>query len=231
MAYREEEWLSLSGIQHYAFCPRQWALIHVEQLWADNLRTVEGELLHQKAHDSSDRESRGDVLIMRGVSIQSRELGVSGQCDVLEFHREERGITLAQKEGTWCPFPIEYKRGRPKENDADRLQLCAQAICLEEMLACKIEKGALFYGETRRREEVTFTPELRNTVHRFFAEMHGYFARGYTPKVKGSKSCGACSLAEECLPKILRKKRVEEYIQNSIDGLPEMQNGVKKEET
>ena len=104
MEYREEEWLQLSGLQHFSFCRRQWALIHVEQLWAENLRTVEGNLLHQKAHDSTDRESRGDLYILRGVNIQSRELGVSGQCDVIEFHRCQEGVPLQAKEGLWQPY-------------------------------------------------------------------------------------------------------------------------------
>ena len=160
MEYREDEWLQLSGLQHFAFCRRQWALIHVEQLWAENLRTVEGDLLHRKAHDSADRESRGDLYILRGVSIQSCELGVSGQCDVIEFHRSEDGIPLQDKEGLWQPYPVEYKRGQPKENDADRLQLCGQAMCLEEMLSCEIKRGALFYGETRRRELVLITYDV-----------------------------------------------------------------------
>ena len=178
MEYREDEWLQLAGLQHFAFCRRQWALIHIEQLWEENLQTVEGDLLHRKAHDNAERESRRDMYILRGVSIQSRTLGVSGQCDVIEFHRCEHGISLQAKEGLWKPYPVEYKRGRPKENDPDRLQLCAQAMCLEEMLSCEIPQGALFYGETRRREEVDFTAELRDSVREYLAEMHDCFKRG-----------------------------------------------------
>ena len=206
----------LSGLQHFVFCRRQWALIHVEQVWAENLRTVEGSLLHQKAHDSLDRESRGDLFILRGVSIQSRELGVAGQCDVLEFHRCSDGITLKNKEGLWQPYPVEYKRGVPKENDADRLQLCAQAMCLEEMLSCDIANGALFYGEIRRREEVVFTHALRQKVRGCLEEMHDYFQRGYTPRVKPFKGCSACSLSELCVPKMLRQKRVEDYVNEAL---------------
>ena len=212
MEYREDEWLQLAGLQHFVFCRRQWALIHIEQLWAENLRTVEGNLLHRKAHDNAERESRGDMYILRGVSIQSHILGVSGHCDVIEFHRCDQGVPLQAKEGLWRPYPVEYKRGRPKENDADRLQLCAQAMCLEEMLSCEVPRGALFYGETRRREEVEFTSELRDSVREYITEMHDYFQRGYTPKVKPFKGCNACSLAELCLPKMSRRQRVGDYI-------------------
>ena len=216
MEYREDEWLQLSGLQHFAFCRRQWALIHVEQLWAENLKTVEGDLLHRKAHDHGDRESRGDLYILRGVSIQSRRLGVSGQCDVLEFHRGEAGVPLEGKDGLWQPYPVEYKRGIPKENDADRLQLCGQAMCLEEMLACSIPYGALYYGETRRREVVEFTDELRSKVEGYLTEMHDCFKRGYTPRVKPGKGCNACSLAEYCLPKMLRRQRVADYLNQAL---------------
>lgn len=227
MEYREEDYIQLSGIQHFSFCRRQWALIHIEQLWAENLRTVEGELLHHKAHDSADRESRGDLYILRGVNVQSRELGVSGQCDVIEFYRCDDGIPLQAKEGLWKPYPIEYKKGQPKENDADRLQLCGQAMCLEEMLSCKIERGALFYGETRRREEVIFSSELRNTVRGYLEEMHNYFKRGYTPRVKPFKGCNACSMAEFCLPKMLKQKSVSTYLNRSIEEATVKNNSIK----
>lgn len=134
MQYPEEDYLMLSGLQHFHFCRRQWALIHIEQQWEENVRTVDGTLMHQRAHNSQLQESRGDLLIIRGMSIFSPSLGVSGQCDVVEFHRDPSGVSLHGREGTWKPYPIEYKRGRPKENQADALQLCGQAMCLEEML-------------------------------------------------------------------------------------------------
>ena len=152
MDYKEEDFLQLSGLQHFKFCRRRWALIHIENQWAENYRTIDGSILHQNAHDSQFRESRGDRVITRGVSIHSSLLGVSGQCDVLEYHREDTGIPLAGKEGLWQPYPVEYKRGKPKEGNADSLQLCGQAMCLEEMLCCDIPEGALYYGEIRRRE-------------------------------------------------------------------------------
>lgn len=140
----QEEYLQLSGLQHFAFCPRQWALIHIEKQWNENLRTVEGELFHKRAHDEQERERRGDLLILRGLPIVSHTLKLSGQCDVVEFHASGEGISLRGEDGLWDPFPVEYKKGAPKENSADELQLCAQAVCLEEMLCCSITKERCF---------------------------------------------------------------------------------------
>ena len=146
MAYNEEDFLQLSGLQHFRFCRRQWALIHIEHQWAENYRTIDGAILHENAHDTDLQERRGDRFITRGVSVYSAELGVSGQCDVLEYHRGSVGIPLSGKEGLWQPYPVEYKRGRPREDTGDTLQLCAQAMCLESMLCCDIPEGALYYG-------------------------------------------------------------------------------------
>lgn len=212
MIYPEEDFLQLSGLQHFAFCRRQWALIHIEQQWAENLWTVSGNILHEKAHDRDSRELRGDMLITRGMQIHSPTLGISGACDVVEFYRRPDGIPLPGRDGTWQPYPVEYKRGSPKITDADRLQLCAQGMCLEEMLCCEISEGALFYGETRRRELVAFTPELRAQVCAYLEEMHALYRRKYTPRVKPGKGCNACSLRELCLPKLYRKKSVKEYL-------------------
>lgn len=217
MKYGEEDYLPLSGVQHFAFCRRQWALIYIEGQWAENLRTVEGHLMHERAHDAGMKESRGDTYIMRGVSLHSRDMGASGQCDVLEFHRRECGIPLPGKEGLWQPYPVEYKRGAPKETPADQMQLCAQGMCLEEMLCCEVPEGALYYGETRRREKVEFTAELRRQVREAFSEMHQLFRRGYTPKVKPNKSCRACSLKELCLPGMLRKASVSKYLKDALE--------------
>ena len=212
--------LLLSGIQHFAFCRRQWALIHVEQQWAENARTVEGSILHQRAHDEEQFESRGDVLIARGLRIFSRRLNVIGACDVVEFHRDSQGISLAGREGKWRVYPVEYKRGEPKDNDADRLQLCGQAVCLEEMLACEIPEGSLFYGAIRRRERVTFTPDIRRRVEEMLTEMRGYYERGYTPRVKRTKACNACSLKELCLPGLEKLPTVHAYLDQRIKELP-----------
>lgn len=217
MAYEESEYLQLSGLQHFRFCRRQWALIHIENQWAENLRTVDGKIMHERAHDAGLREKRGELLITRDMRISSAALGVSGACDVLEFHRSENGIPLPGEEGRYQPFPVEYKRGSPREDTANALQLCAQAMCLEEMFCCDIPQGALYYGEIRRREMVDLTPELRNEVTDCLKEMHDFYRRGYTPKVKPRKACNACSLKELCLPKLMRPKSVTSYIRERLE--------------
>ena len=218
MSIPEEDWLQLSGLQHFAFCRRQWALIHIESQWTENFRTVDGRLMHENAHDQGFRESRGDVLIVRGLAIHSAKLGVSGQCDVVEFHRDPDGITLRDRDGLWRPYPVEYKRGKPKDGQADVLQLCAQAMCLEEMLCCTVPAGALYYGETRHRLTVQFTPELRERVRDSFVEMHELYWRRHTPKVKPSKGCNACSLKDLCVPKLMRTKKVSDYLAGAMEG-------------
>ncbi|MEG0638681.1 MAG: CRISPR-associated protein Cas4 [Clostridia bacterium] len=213
MAYEEDEYLQLSGLQHYAYCPRQWALIALENQWMENVRTVEGKQLHERAHDANLREKRGDLLVVRSMSVHSSTLGVSGQCDVVEFHRDASGISLSGEEGTWLPVPVEYKRGQPKISDADRLQLCCQAMCIEEMLCCApIATASLYYGETAHREKVTLDDALRDKVAGFLAEMHRLTQRGYTPKRKPDKGCNACSLREVCLPRLMSRPSVSAYI-------------------
>lgn len=217
--YAEEDYLMLSGIQHFAFCKRQWALIHIEQQWAENYRTTAGELMHKKAHDEGAVEKRGDLLIVRGMRIASRELGFSGQCDVVEFHRSEKGIDLFGYEGKWDPVPIEYKHGSPKENNADELQLCAQAVCLEEMFQTSIVEGFLYYGENRRRSRVEFTEELRSQTLEIAGKMHEMFRRGHTPGVKTSKRCKSCSLENLCLPRLQKNMDAGAYIKHRIHSV------------
>lgn len=209
--------LQLSGLQHFAFCRRQWALIHIEKLWKENLRTVEGQLLHRRAHDISQRERRGNLLILRSLAVSSPTLGISGVCDVVEFHASPQGVPLHGEEGLWQPYPVEYKRGKPKANQADELQLCAQAMCLEEMLCCSIPEGALFYGEPRRRTIISLSHALREQVSMMLSEMHQLYQRGYTPQVKPTKSCNACSLKELCLPKLMKHRHVGNYLQQAME--------------
>ena len=220
MNFREEEFLPLSGLQHFAFCRRQWALIHLEQQWQENLRTIEGQLLHERAHDASLRERRGDTLVLRSLAVASPTLGLSGQCDVVEFRAAPEGVPLAGEEGRWLPFPVEYKRGRPQPHQADELQMFAHAMCLEEMLCCEIPDGALFYGETRRRVRVPFPPELREEVRTDAAQMHDLYRRGRTPQVKPTKSCSACSLRELCLPRLSRTGSVQAYLRANMEDAP-----------
>lgn len=217
MNWPEEDWLLLSGLQHFAFCRRQWALIHIEDQWAENYRTVDGHLMHERVHDQEFRESRGNRLTVRGLAVHSAELGISGQCDAVEFFQDPAGVPLRGRDGLWRPYPVEYKRGKPKQHGADELQLCAQAMCLEEMLCCVVPDGALYYGEPRRRTVVSFTAELRGQVRESLAEMHTLYQRRYTPKVKPSKACSACSLKDLCLPKLMGRKSVAAYLAANLE--------------
>ena len=217
MGYKEEDYLMLSGIQHFSFCRRQWALIHIEQQWDENLRTVEGNLFHKKAHDGYSSEKRKDIIISRGMPVFSRTLGTSGVCDIVEFRRDdEKGIPLQGREGKYLVYPVEYKKGEPKEDETDILQMTAQAMCLEEMLGCEIDKGYLFYGEIRRRIEVRISEELRKQVREAFREMHQYYERKHTPMVKRTKACNACSLKDLCLPQLMKNKSAKAYISRRV---------------
>ncbi len=213
---QEDQYLMLSGLQHYIFCPRQYALIHIEQQWEENWRTVDGQLMHRRADDPEKSELRGDVLTLRALNVKSDQLGIVGKCDVVEFHRDDNGIALHGRKGKWIPYPVEYKRGNVKDTLADELQLVAQAMCLEEMLLCPVQEGALFYGEAKRRHVVKITDDLKNQVKRNVAEMHKLMDRGYTPKPTYKKSCNACSLINICLPKA-QGSPVAEYLDRYIN--------------
>lgn len=210
--------MQLSGLQHFAFCRRQWALIHLEGLWAENVRTVSGEQMHERAHDAGQSELRGDVLTVRGMPVRSRALGLSGACDVVEFHRDPAGVPLCGRKGTFIPYPVEYKRGETKAEDCDRLQLCAQAMCLEEMLAVPVPEGALYYGQARRRETVPLDAALRAQVRALTGEMHADMRRRYTPKPKRTKACNACSLKDMCLPALERRQSAAAYLRAMAAG-------------
>ena len=214
--YNEDEFLQLSGIQHFAFCRRQWALIHIEMQWKENLRTVEGQILHENAHNPEMNEKRDNVIVVRAMPVHSRKMGVSGECDVVEFHKSDKGAHINGREGVYMPVPVEYKRGEPKSDNIDILQLAAQALCLEEMFCTDINYGYIYYGETRHRLKVDFDDEIRNEVVKLFEEMHLYYRRGYTPKVKISKKCNACSLKDLCVPVLNKNKSVAEYIDKFI---------------
>jgi len=202
--YSIDDLLPLSALQHIAFCERQCALIYTEQVWAENRLTVEGTIMHERVHDES-RESRGDVRIDYGASLRSHRLGLIGKADVVEFHRQQNGV--------WHPFPVEYKRGKPKADDCDKVQLCAQAICLEEMLSVAIPAGALFYGQTRHRLDVIFDEALRRETEETARRAHDLVASGRTPPPVYEKRCESCSLLSECLPKTIQKRRsVKNYL-------------------
>lgn len=217
MEYKEDDYLMISGIQHFKFCRRQWALIHIEQQWDENIHTVAGELMHKKVHDPYLKEKRKDLIIARALPVSSRKLGISGECDVVEFQKCEDGIQLYGHRGLYKIYPIEYKKGSPKVSEEDILQLTAQALCLEEMFSTAIPEGAIYYGETRQREVIAITEERRSQVEDMFREMHQYFARQYTPKVKYTKSCNACSLKNICLPKLGKAVSVKTYMEKMLE--------------
>jgi CRISPR-associated exonuclease Cas4 len=198
--YPESDYIMLSALQHYMFCPRQYALIHIEQQWAENRYTAEGKVLHERA-DSGQSQQQGGLSTVRTLPICSQILGLSGQADVVEFHVD----------GT--VFPVEYKRGRPKKDRCDEVQICAQALCLEEMLNIEIPEGALFYGLKRRRQSVVFDADLRALTEKTIAQVHELFGRGTTPKAEYSKKCDHCSLLAVCLPKSCSASRsVRKYL-------------------
>jgi len=210
---KEEDYLQVSAIQHYAFCSRQWALIYLEDIWKDNWRTIDGAYMHERAHDSKIKEKREDLVYLHALKIVSHRLGISGETDVVGFIRDKDGINLNGYEGKYRPFPIEYKRGKLKYIEPDSLQLCAEAICLEEMLLVDIPRGAIFYGEIHRRIDIEFTNELRNKVEETVKQMHIANRLQHTPKPNLKSYCKECSLINECVPLMVKRKKVQEYIQ------------------
>ena len=193
--FPEDQLLPISALQHLLFCERQCALIHLEQVWSDNQFTAEGNLLHERTHEGPD-ESRPGVRITRGMPVRSLSLGLSGQCDVVEFHKAHDEIRL-----------VEYKRGKPKAHRADEVQLCAQALCLEEMLGRPIASGALFYGKRRRHTSVAFDEALRTLTRESTQRLHALFDSRSTPPAVREKKCESCSLLALCMPDALRFRR------------------------
>ena len=213
--YSEEEYLPISGIQHFAYCRRQWALIHIENQWVDNHHTADGQVFHKNAHESQI-EKRGKLLITRGLKVSSSSLGLTGICDVVEFHENTKeGISLYNYKGLWLPYPVEYKKGTSKSHQCNIMQLCAQAMCLEEMLLCSIGEGCIYYGESKDRIIVKFSDDLRKRVTSMIKEMHQYMGKGHTPVVKKSGKCEQCSLYI-CMPYIVKYAAVENYINNML---------------
>jgi CRISPR-associated exonuclease Cas4 len=210
----EDALIPLSALQHHLFCPRQCALIHVEGLWAEDAATAEGRILHEHA-DSGTREKRPNVRVARGIALRSLALGVSGRADVVEFHLAPQGRPAT-------PFPVEYKRGKPKSHRADEVQLCAQAICLEEMCGADVPQGALFYGVTRRRVVVMFDAALRALTARVAAEARDNIAALRTPPPVFTPSCKRCSLADLCQPQRLEKSpKVLRWLAAQLTNRPE----------
>ncbi|MCP4693765.1 MAG: CRISPR-associated protein Cas4 [Desulfobacterales bacterium] len=229
--YSEDDLIPLSALQHLLFCARQCALIHVEQTWVENLYTAEGRILHDRV-DAEKRIVRGEIRVEFGMALKSRRLGLIGKADVVEFHLKGEGATPEEAPGaaaqpgngrgngvkpSWTPFPVEYKRGRPKKDFSDKVQLCAQALCLEEMLDVKIPAGALFYGKTRRRLDVVFDEELGRRTRDAARRVHELLDDARTPRPRYTKKCDKCSFVELCLPRTLERNRsVKRYLEEVV---------------
>jgi CRISPR-associated exonuclease Cas4 len=206
MTAKEDDFLPLSALQHYLFCPRQCALIHLERLWFENLYTAEGRVMHERV-DQRGEKTHGGLKIEYGLQLVCHDLGLIGQADVVEFHRTDT------KPYQWRPFPVEYKRGKPKKDNSDKVQLCAQALCLEEMYQAPIPEGALFYGKTRRRQAVVFSPELRQETVETTRRLQDMIQEGKTPEPVYEKKCESCSFLDFCMPRVCGVKSAKSYLE------------------
>ncbi len=226
--YDQDDLLPISALQHLAFCERQCALIHLEGQWMESRLTAEGRQLHRKA-DAPGTESRGNLRISRGLPLRSLRLGLVGKADVVEFHRVRSGSSAPDEQftpaarlpgvaGLWRPLPVEYKRGHPKSGPEDEIQLCAQALCLEEMLGADVPEGALFYGQPWQRQSIAIGPELREETEKLVGRLHGMFDNKRTPAAVRMPKCRSCSLNEICLPQPAgRNARASGYLDRFID--------------
>lgn len=199
--YTEDDFFQISALQHYVYCPRQCALIHVEDVWQGNVFTVRGDILHEKV-DTDTYESRGAIKTVRGLKIHSFRLGIAGRCDVVEFLRQTEMSAV----------PVEFKAGEPKEDISDKVQLCAQALCLEEMLNIKVDHGAFFYGKIRRRVQVEIDNELRRQTEEIVANVRELTTNKRTPPAKYSAKCRNCSLYPVCQPKAMNSRKLSNYM-------------------
>ncbi|MBR3412453.1 MAG: CRISPR-associated protein Cas4 [Bacteroidales bacterium] len=218
--YNDDQMLMLSGIQHYMFCPRQWALIHIEQQWDENRLTAEGQLLHQNVDNPAYRQKNGNVITLRSVHIASHTLGLYGITDAIELLPSDDAadaITHPHYPGFWKPYPIEYKRGHRKPDERDEVQLTAQVICLEEMYGIHIPEASLYYNETRHREAVQIDEPLRQLTYELSEAMHKTFEEGFTPKAEKKRECRSCSLIDICAPELTKKTSVAYYLKKTLD--------------
>ncbi len=203
--YTEDDFIQLSALQHYVFCPRQCALIHVEGVWRENVYTVRGDILHEKV-DTDSFESRGTLKTVRGLRIHSTRLGIAGRCDVVEFRRSSQSTTGD------VVLPVEFKSGQPKDDNCDKVQLCAQALCLEEMMNTKVERGDFFYGRTRRRVHVEIDAQLRKQTEEIISAVHDIVSRKFVPKMRYTVKCRNCSLYDVCQPKAMNERKLQQYM-------------------
>ena len=204
--YAEDDYIQLSSLQHYLFCPRQCGLIHVAGLWEENRLTARGRVLHERV-DSGEEETRGEAHVVRSLNVYSSIYGLSGRADVVEF-RDERGVVT--------PYPVEYKSGKPKRDICDAVQLCAQALCLEEMLGVSVPDASLYYGKTRHRLKVDLTEELRRSTVSAIEAVHEMVKKRIVPEARYGKKCGSCSLYDSCMPK-LGAKKMSQYVRGLFE--------------
>ena len=217
--HTEDEMLMLSGIQHFMFCPRQWALIHIEQQWAENKLTTEGQILHRNVDNPFYRQKNGDVITLRSLHIASKQLGLYGITDAVELipaDSSENAITHNRYKGYWKPYPIEYKRGRQKPDERDEVQLTAQAMCLEEMYGIRIPSGAIYYDEVKHRETILFSDSLRRTTIQCAKQMHEVFHSGTLPRATKQPSCKNCSLVDICMPEVSNCTLARTYLSKNL---------------
>ena len=207
MTYTDDQLIAISGLQHLAFCERQCVLIHMERMWTENVLTAQGRLMHERVH-SDESETRGDRRLVRSLPLRSYRLGLVGVADVVEFQRvaedesADGGIRLPGRRGIWRVYPVEYKRGRPKSGNMDTVQLCAQAMCLEEMMNISIDEGSLYYGQTHCRVVVSLDVSLREQTETLTFRFHGLMGAGEIPPPKFGPHCRSCSLEENCMPRV-----------------------------
>lgn len=207
------DYLMLSGIQHFYFCKRQRALIHIEQAWSDNSFTAEGNKLHEITDDPYLKEKRRDVIISRAIPVSSKDLGLSGILDTVEFIKDDKGIEISARKGLWMPNIVEYKRGKAKKDNRDVVQLVAQVMCLEEKYNIKIESADLFYFSTKKRDTISITDKLKDEVRLIAAQMHTMYENRLTPDAEYFKNCTMCSLYDLCMPRLTKKKKsVQNYL-------------------
>ncbi|MCD7797606.1 MAG: CRISPR-associated protein Cas4 [Clostridiales bacterium] len=207
----------ISGIQHFSFCRRRWALIHLEEKWNENYLTVEGRVMHERVHNSDVVDYHNSIITYRDMAVKSAELGITGRCDAVEFVPCENGIELFGKPGQWSVRLVEYKHGNGNFKESDRLQLIAQVMCLEEMFCCDIDYAFVFYNQTHRRDKVQASAELREKLKSMLLEMYDYYNRGYTPRVKTGQKCRNCSLKDICIPQLPKRLTVEKYLENAYE--------------
>ena len=219
--YFEEDMLMLSGVQHFVFCPRQWALIHVDQQWADNVLTTEGQILHQNVDNPQYRQKLNNRITLRSVHIASHKLGIYGITDAVELIPGD-GLsdtdTIAHPKygGRFIPYPIEYKRGHSKPDECDIMQLVCQIMCLEEMYNINIPRGALFYWEVRQREEIVVDDGMKDRAQSYLTKMHEIIKSGKLPKADKGNKCRRCSLSDICMPEISENKTVTKYLKDLL---------------